>query len=101
MLTAAGCGQGKVNGGGKADIEQRRNLLERLCLRAPPLSAKWKEEWLAFVAWYVVCVGKRDGTYCGARLIKRVGEIMNRLGTHLRSDDGSFPSAGKGDIGAL
>ena len=51
------------------------------------------------MAWYVVYVGKRDGAYCGARLLKRVGEIMKRLGAHLRLEDGSLSSAGRGDIG--
>ena len=101
MFTAAACGQGKPNGGGSLEIPQRRSVLERLRLRAPPLSPKWSTEWPAFVAWYAVFVGKRDGAACGARLLKRLGEVMNRTGTHLRRDDGTCPLAGKGDPDAF
>ena len=46
-------------------------------------------------------LGKRDGAEFGARLLKRVGEVMNRMGTHLRRGDGTFPPAGKGDPDAF
>ena len=54
-ITAAECGQGKEDGGGKKEAACRSTLLERLKLRSPELPAALEADWpqIRAVAWAV------------------------------------------------
>jgi len=100
-FTAAALGQGHKEGGTRAHCAQREQCLERLRLRAPPLSSELSAIWPRFKSCYAKWIGVRHKEAVGVRLVESTREVMAELGDFLLTTDGKAakPSSAVGPIG--
>ena len=97
-------GQGNAKGGTAKHHSSRVQLLERLRLRAPPLSPALEALWHDFARRYSLALASRCGAAVGVSLSENVAAVMKQLGHHLLTVDGkSQPPSGSspGDRGAF
>ena len=80
-------------------INNRLGCLNRLHLRAPPLSTAYEKEWPSLRDWFAVEYLKRFKENGGMHFIRIVKEVIEKLGTHLSG--GTSPVKGKGDPDAF
>ena len=98
-FTPADCGEGKEGGGGKKERLARKDCLERLHLRAPPLSLEWEVKWPKIRDAWAKRVGQGAATsarqkYTPVAFLREVKEVITSLGRHLIDAD---PKAKEGD----
>ena len=82
-------GQGHAKGGTRAHCAQRAVCLERLRLRAPPLSRELEAVWGEFKKDYAKWMGRQHVGAVGIRFLEVVRDVMLKLGDHLLNEDGS------------
>ena len=76
------CGQGK-HFGRLQEVKNRRECLERLKLRSPPLSFSDEVLWKQVSQFYSVKIGKDHELGTGIAFLKKVNAVLVGLGEHL------------------
>ena len=89
-------GQGHAAGGTRAHCAQREACLERLRLRAPPLSRELRVVWGDFKKEYAKWMGVVHKEAVGIRMLEVVRDTMTALGDHLLPADGGEPLSSSG-----
>ena len=86
-------GQGHPDGGTRTHCAARIAFLERLRLRAPPLSRELKVTWCDFSKDYARWMGVMHKAAVGVRMLEVARDTMAALGDHLLPEGGSEEAA--------
>ena len=76
------CGQGKHWGRAK-EIKARRDCLERLKMRSPPLQLEDEVRWAKVAQEYAIRIGKAHEKAVGVIFLGKVNDVLIGLGEHL------------------
>ena len=80
-------------------INARLGALNRLHLRAPPLSVAYETEWPSLRDWFAIEYLKKFKENAGMRFLRDVNEVIDKLGSHLSGATSAVK--GKGDADAF
>ena len=80
-------------------INARLGALNRLHLRAPPLSVAYEKEWPSLRDWFAIEYLKKFKENAGMRFLRDVNEVIDKLGSHLSGATSAVK--GKGDPDAF
>ena len=83
-ITPHMCGSGKENGGGKAELKMRIELLERLKLRSPALPPALELAWTPLRDRYAKWLGNFFSKSVGKKVVDEVNEVVEKLGQSYR-----------------